>query len=203
MLIFTKKQLYRAGWDRVTYKSLREEHVLDTLLSAEISMAVQAGASRITWGLPPGVELTDADKADIRSRDEVAKRVAGSARETFEHHAPEATEKIGVTFHRRDELPEVPAWLLVDGRWSCVPGVPAWTYPYLPQYLTDRLVSLGKKRFEGGMEEWIEYGMRWEEERRFARVDVVLEANTSVTVELLETRVEPKDAVVWWRHWRA
>lgn len=205
--LMVRRLLWRHGWEKVTYKGLLQAP-LAKLVSSQIALAVQDRATRITWGLPPGVQLGEADRADILAYYEAMMRTGDMGLEESREKsggqpAPSLEQRGAVTFHRRDGLPEVPVWQMGDGQWSRPgPGLLAALFAYLPQHLCERLVSLGKRPLEGGKEEWIEYAsLAGEGDRRFIRVDLVLEANNSVTVELLESR-EQTDAAVWWRHWR-
>ena len=202
-----RRHLYQRGWEQVTYKDLLESGP-GNMVTCELAMAVLGRATRITWGLPPGEELSKEDEARIRTCHEELLRTVSAALENAREAAadqpdPTMKKRVVARFHRRDGLPDVPFWQMIDGRWFCGAGVPADFFAYVPQHLCERLVSLGKSRFEGGEEEWIEYTSVTDEgERKFVRVDLVLESNGSITVELLENRVERGDAVVWWRHWR-
>jgi hypothetical protein len=199
--------LYRHGWDKVTYRELLQGP-LGKLVSSQIALAVCERATRITWGLPPGGEFTKADEADVLAHHEETMRQVDAAlqksrEELGDEPASSKEERADVRFRRRDGLPEMPVWKKVDGKWFRGLGIPVTIFAYLAQHLCERLVSLGKSRLEGGKEEWIEYAsFAGEEDRRFARVDLVIEANNSITLDLLEIRVEQGDARVWWRHWK-
>jgi hypothetical protein len=207
LLSMVRRQLYRRGREKVTYEDLIQQNVIGKMVASQIALAIDEHATRITYGLPPGLELSKEDEAEIVARhvesEQELRAVEDKVREKYGDQ-PELWTRDGlVRFHRRDRLPEVPVWLMVDGQWSRRPGVLACHYPYVLQQLCERLVSLDGKPTEGGKEEWLEYtGILDKDVRRFVRVDLLLEANSSVAVELLESRVVQDDAMVWWRHWR-
>ena len=208
MLHFMKSQLYRRGWNKVTYQDLLQRHVLGRIVTGQIAIASAEHATRITFGLPPGIELTKEDEADMVTRHEESQQTLRAAESTVRKESsdpPKLSTWDGWRFHRRDGLPEVACWHDIAGQWFRQPGILACVYPYLPQHLCERLVSLDGEPQEGGKEEWIEYTsipLQGDEGRRFVRVDLVIETNTSITVELLESRVIHGEATAWWRHWK-
>jgi hypothetical protein len=199
MLRFIRKWLYRNGWEKVTYQDIMRYYPLHKMISSTIACAMEERATSITFGLPPGMELSNEDESWIRTR-----------HEEIIANMPKQDNSVNVLkdddsgrFHRRDGLPEIPCWFKNEERWYLVLGVTTCLYAYLPQFLCDRLVSLDGKISEGGKEKWIEYtDIVGAENRKFVRVKLVFEVNNSVTIELLESRIVPKDAVVMWRHWR-
>jgi hypothetical protein len=202
-----KRQLLRRGWEKPTYQDLVGGTCpLGKLVTCLIARAILDRATKIMFGLPPGHELNREDVAEIHARDEEYVRNTNAATKTVCQESGDESNPLirdgFVTFHRRDGLPEVPCWHEIDGQWFRYPGIPARFYPYLPQHLCERLVSLDMKPLEGGKEEWIEYtsSIGDGDDRKFVRVDLVLEANNSVTVDLLQNRVECSDVAVWWRH---
>jgi hypothetical protein len=202
MLRFIRRRLYRNGWEKVTYKDLIEQP-LGRMVTAFIGLAVGEGATKITFGMPQGMELSKEDEAEIRADHDnnIARYVSNVNKEVSDK--TDVKQPLGGTrdtfarFHRRDNLPEVPQWHEIEGRWFRYHGILAQIYPYLPQHLCERLVSLD------GKQEWIEYtSFPGEENRKFVRVDLVIEVNNSFTIGLLENRIVQNDASVWWRHWR-
>jgi hypothetical protein len=204
-----KRQLHQQGWEKPTYEDLLQSP-LGRLVSCTIELAAQNKAAKITFGMPPGMELSKEDKVAILSRyaecENNTKAAMENLREESDNESAIWKREGLVRFHRRDDLPEVPLWHEIDGQWIRYPGVMAWFYPYVPQHLCERLVSLDIKPMEGGREEWIEYGSNTlfgdnDNDRRFVRVDLVVEANNSFTIELLQYRVEDRNAKVCWRYW--
>jgi hypothetical protein len=200
MLRFIRKRLYQNGWDKVTYRDLLRNYPLHKLITCQIVTAVMDHATNITFGLPPGAELSNEAETWIRSRHE---HIVTNYLPKQDYAVEVLKGGDCVRFHRRDGLPEIPCWYQIDGQWHQVLGIPTSLYAYLPQHLCERLVSLDGKRQDGGKEEWIEYtDIAGAEKRKFVRVELVFEVNYSVTIELLETRELPSDATVWWRNRR-
>jgi hypothetical protein len=202
-----RRHLYQHGWEKVTYQDLLQQNVIGKMVTSQIALAILEHATRITYGLPLGIELSKEDEAEILARHEESlqrmRDAADKVRERYGNQPILWTRDGLVRFHRLDGLPEVSVWRMVNDQWFRWPGVLACFFPYLPQHLCERLVSLDKRPQEGGNEEWIEYTDILDKDvRRFIRVDLVIEANTSITIELLESRVVQSGATVWWRHWK-
>jgi hypothetical protein len=178
------------------YKDLVTAGPVGKFITLALAIAVKEHATKITYGPPPGIVLSDEDKAKIRADyDQMEREIWTAAElESFDEYT-------SVQFQRRDGMPVIPCWHEVDGRWTRDDSMPAWCHAYVPQILSDRLVSLdGKWPQEGGSTEWIEYtDFQSDEVRQFVRVKLWFEENNSVTVDLLETRTISNDAPVWWR----
>lgn len=199
-----RRLLHRRGWEEVTYDGLLHS-LVGASLSCQIAMAVMNHATRVTFGLPPGVELSQEDRGEILSRHaSIRERCDAAMKEVPEASInlpkPPSEWYSPVCFRRRDGLPELPAWYEIDGHWCRVPGFPAAMVPYLSQHLCERPVSLGADSKGNGKAEWIEFTVSDDNHRGFARVGLVLEPDNSITIELLESRIENTGATVWWRH---
>jgi hypothetical protein len=183
----------------------REYHYLlhspaGRFVSLTLAGAVKEHATRITYGLPPGIALSDEDKARIRADYDQMQKEMWSAMELNVSNSGTPA-----WFRRRDDLPVIPCWREINAQRIRDDVVPTWCYAYVPQILFDSLVALGgNEPPEGGTEEWIEYSdFCSDDTRQFVRVRLWFEENNSITVELLETRRIQKDTAVWWRLRRA
>ncbi len=162
-----------------------------------LATAVAEHATRVNYGLPPGVDFSEQDEAETRADYERTQKELWSAEE-IESMDSDPWPR----FHRRDNLPAFPWWREIDGQWVREKGICTWVYAYIPQILSDRLVSLDKRPPEGRVD-WIECtSFLSSGARDFARVDLIIETNNSITVDLLETRSLREDSPVWWRYRR-
>ena len=201
-----KRLLHRSGWEKTSYGDLLQCPI-GKLVSLQIAMAVRDRATHVCWGIPPDADFTDTDVAEILARHTGTIRTCSgredSAAKSAECPAPGAERIDSVTFRRRDGLPEIPTWQKVNGQWYRYPGVPTGLFAYVPQHLCQRLVALETMRDQALEAEWIEYTVTARDEHRtFVRVDLIFEVNNSVTMELLESRVDPRDTTVWRQHRR-
>lgn len=190
------------------YQDFLQHDPVGCLVTLQIALAIEESATKIDFGLPSGMVLTEQDKGAIRQRhaeleqamDAAADQVCGRPEEKSRVRAPGRL----LCFHRRDGLPEIPIWHEINGQWiHSTYGFPASLFPYALESLGGRLVSLDKSLMQGGNVEWIECTSRLAgNNRRFVRVDLLFEADNSVTVDLLESRIVQGDAVVWWKDQR-
>jgi hypothetical protein len=123
-LFMSRKRLYQQGWEKVTYREL-VGGPLGKLVSTCLALADAEHATRITFGLPPGRELSAQDKAEILAQHKELMQVATPAIEKV-RESDLGTRDGLVRFHRRDELPEVPLWRELDGQWHRSIGVPVF-----------------------------------------------------------------------------
>jgi hypothetical protein len=188
-----------------TREQMQYQHLLQSpagsFVTLALATAVAEHATKVTYGLPPGTELSAEDDAEIRANHQQFQREFDAA------FSPDELQSLHsdlmIQFHRRDGLPEIPLWREIEGKWFRDHGIPTWLYAYVPQNLSNRLVSLGNKPTEGGKEEWIECtSFRSGNNRDFVRIDLVFEVNNSATVEFLETCSVRNEAKVWWHQRR-
>ncbi|QDU95842.1 hypothetical protein [Lignipirellula cremea] len=195
--------------EKEAYQELVVTSPYGSLVSMYLGIAIDKGAPRISFGLPPGREL---QPSEVEAMQQSHAEIWPECEE--DEPAPDPLElaiqkNFDGGFRRRDGLPVLPVWLEIDGQWELeIHGWLMTGFPELAMNLRDRRVALDKSPYAGGKAEWSENtyflpatpeGER-ELERAFVRVELVLETNHSITVELLETRPWPSSTPVWWRY---
>jgi len=169
------------------------------LFTSSIGLALVSGASRINFGYPPGVTLTEEQKAEIRREQqeherELRERVAGlESNSTWP--GPELSQALNesVQFRPRDGSLDIPCWYQVDAKWYRQFGIPAGMFPYVLAHAGDRVVSLNATPKNPQPVKWIEYSqyIGKTDDRQFVEVDLFVEENGSLAIDFLGTRIEP------------
>lgn len=201
---FINRYLNRRGWQRKTYEDLTTEP-LGKSLSYHLTLAVADGATKVTYGLPPGISLEEREKQEIESEaqerfDSIQERVQVARNLKGESAVLSTQAQLdSVQTHRRDQLSQIPLWYYVDGTWHHrrLNGSFAEHFPYFQQHVAERVVSINATSENEQPAKWIEYTNAEEDGRRnFVEVDLVYEEHGSFTIELLGTRVESTDVQV-------
>ncbi|MCE9546381.1 MAG: hypothetical protein K8T25_12785 [Planctomycetia bacterium] len=190
---------FRRLWRRRTPEQIRYEGLFTNpvggMLSTFLFLACKTCATKMTFGLPPGILLGELETREIV-------RLQQEDWEAFEKQLYDDNDrklmqseswKQSVVAHCRNGMREVPLWFWADGQWHRQRyGIPARMYPHMPGHAVERLVSLNATRKKEQPLKWIEYTKgRDSRQRFFVEVDLVVEENGSFTIELLGHREEP------------